>query len=81
MGKINEEEELMKNIIRETVDDICLKKNDSYNNICRISSRSVSDRDKIINNVFDLMTSEKIQMGLKDALSSVDANLEPGWGA
>ncbi len=78
--QINEEDQLLKKIIKDTVDGICLKKIITFTNICAVASRSASDRDKIINDVFSLMTDSILPMELDTALASVDSGLEGGFG-
>lgn len=66
------EDEILIGVIRGTVDDICGSSNLKYSNICNLASRSVDDKNKVVDNIFDLMTDDKMPLSMEAALSQVE---------
>lgn len=73
------QEQTLKALIRDTIKSICDRGDEKYINICAFASRSDSDNATVVNNVFDLMTSENIQCTLMGAISQMESKLD-GWG-
>lgn len=73
------EDEILVGIIRDTVEEICSSANGKYSNICNMASRSVDDKNKVVTNIFDLMTDDKMPMGMEAALSQVEVSFDK-WG-
>jgi predicted house-cleaning noncanonical NTP pyrophosphatase (MazG superfamily) len=71
-----ENEEALKKIIRDTIADICEKKNVHYPSICLIASRSAKGKSKIVEQVMEIMTSEESSLNLEQALTQVNGTLE-----
>lgn len=74
-----EYKESLKRIIKETIDGICEKGLKSYPNICRYGSRSLADKESIVNKILAYMTSEHLPMNLEAAINMVDCELQPGF--
>lgn len=70
------QEEILKNLIKDTVDKICDRKDPKFENICRYGSRSEDDKQTVINKVFELMTSDTQPSSLEGAVSQVDSILD-----
>ncbi len=69
------EEEILKGVIKKTVDDICSLGVEKYPNICRYASRSNEDKSKIVDDIFDMMTADTLPSTLLGALTQVDNKL------
>ena len=68
-------ESVLKDIIKETVTDICTRGNKKFPTLCRYAKRSEPDKNKIVRRTFDLMTGEGSPMELNEALAFVDEAL------
>ena len=69
---ILENEEALKQTVRETITGIC-ERGDKFPNVCSLASRSAQDEHDVVEQVFVLMTKERL--GLEQALASVNSNL------
>lgn len=73
------QEETLKTIIRNSVDTICVTEHETYPNICAFCARSDSDKNTVVNDIFDLVTSESLPCSLLGAISQMESKLD-GWG-
>ena len=71
--------ETLKSVIRDTIDLVCEKQNSRYPNICKLAHRSQDDREKIADNVFDLMTGDVVKLELDQAIGQVEGEIG-SWG-
>lgn len=71
--------EMLKSIIKDTIDIICQKQADRYPNICRLAHRSNDDKERIAENILDLMTSETLKLELDQAIGQVEGEIG-SWG-
>jgi uncharacterized protein YjaG (DUF416 family) len=70
-------EEQVRDGIIILIDTICSKAAPIYPNLCKRANRSVDDKRKIVNMVFELIIVENSTMSPESAVAQIDAEL--GW--
>jgi hypothetical protein len=74
------DQEVLKNIIKNTIIGICEKGIKGYPNICAYGTRSKLDVENIVEKVLAYMISETMPMALDSAINMVDCELGGGLG-
>lgn len=72
-----EQEQIVRQSISELIDEICRKAGDIYPHVCTRANRSVEDKRKIIDMVFELVTAENTTLTPAAAIAQIENEL--GW--
>lgn len=71
-----QQEQIVREGISMLIDEVCRKAADIYPNICSRANRSMDDKRKIIDLVFELVTAENSTMTPESALAQIEGELD-----